>query len=135
MYTAKIKSKEIVNGIASVTVTFSDGTTTIDETCKPQDMDGFKYWVKSRLAAFNSVPDIQALQDGSEIDVSDPVVEPPTLTQAQIDERQWFADYAKWLRVKSNLVDTGVVPSSDTQVQALLKKVKDNFKASYLNDM
>lgn len=134
MYTAKIINKEQVNGALKVTVEFSDGVTSVHESCIPQDFDGLKFWVKSRLATFNGAKEIDstfAVDDT--IDVTDPVVTPPTPTQAEIDRTEWLKDYAKWVRVKTTLIDTGIFTGSETPAVNLKNKVKNGFKADYLN--
>ncbi len=137
MYTATVQSKTVeANGVIAVNVIFTDGTNNIPETVRPSDMDGFKYWVKSRLTALNAVPVLQTtLADGATVDVSDPVVVPPTLTQAQIDLNTWLGDYAKWIKIKTTLIDTGILTGSEAPVVALKTKVQTNFKASYLNSI
>ena len=132
MYTAKIVNKETVPQGLKITVDFSDGTNTITEWSIPQDEDGFKYWVKSRLESLNSIITLNTgYAVNSTVDVSDPV--PPALTQAQIDEKTWFTDYARWIRIKTTLVDTGVVDINNAKVQALLSKVKTNLKPEYVD--
>lgn len=134
MYTAKIINKEQVNGALKVTVEFSDGTTTVTESCIPQDFDGLKFWVKSRLATFNSGKEIDSTFNINDpIDVSDPVVTPPTPTQAEIARDEWLANYRKWVKVKTTLIDTGVLTGNETPVQNLKNKVTTNLKPEYLN--
>lgn len=134
MYTATIKNKEIVNGAIKVTVDFSDGTTTVTETCIPQDKNGFTHWVKSRLATFNGAQEIDAdYALDAAVDVSDPVVEPPAPTQAEIDRDAWLADYRRWVRVKTTLIDTGIFTGNETPAVNLKNKVTTGFKPDYLN--
>lgn len=133
MYTAKINRKDYVAGVLRVFVDFTDGVTTISENCIPQNEDGLKFWIKSRLETFNSASTIESTYaDGADVDVSDPVVTPPVLTQAEIDQQEWLKDYAKWVKVKTTLIDTGVLTGSETQVVALKNKVTTNFKPAYL---
>lgn len=134
MYTAKIQSKTIEAGVLTVHVEFTDGTTSAVEWCKPQNEEGLKHWIKSRLETFNSAPVIAATYaDGVVVDVTEPVVTPPILTQAEINRNQWLKDYAKWVKVKSTLIDTGIVAESQTQVAALKAKVVTGLKAEYLD--
>ena len=107
---------------------------TLNESCIPQNEDGFKYWVKSRLETLNNGTVIDGkYAQGATVDVTDPVVVPPVLTQAEKDANEWVTDYYKWLRVKTTLIDTGVVDAGQTQVVALKTKVQNNFKPAYLN--
>lgn len=133
MFTAKINRKDYVNGVVRVFVDFTNGTDVYTESCIPQDENGLKFWVKSRLDAFNTGSVIETkYTDGATIDPVDPVVPPPTPTQAEIDRDQWLADYKKWLKVKTTLIDTGVLTGSEAPVIALKTKVQTNFKAAYL---
>ena len=134
MYTATITNKEFINGGIKVTVDFSDGVTTVTESCIPQDKDGFKYWVKSRLATFNGGQEVDSLYSLNEIvDVSEPVVEEPVLTQAEIDRNEWILDYRKWVKVKSTLIDTGILTGDEPQVLALKSQVQASFRPAYLS--
>lgn len=133
MYTAKINRKDYVDGVVRVFVDFTNGTDTYTESCIPQDENGFKYWVKSRLTAFNTAPVIETnYTDGSTVDVSEPVVVPPTLTQAEIDRNEWFKDYEKWVKIKSTLIDTGILTGNEAPLVTLKGRVTTNFKAAYI---
>jgi hypothetical protein len=134
MYTATITNKEFINGALRVTVEFSDGVTTVTESCIPQDYDGLKFWVKSRLATFNSAKEIDTdLAINDPVDVADPTPVVPVLTQDEIDQNDWIQDYKRWVKVKTTLIDTGVLTGNETQVQALRTRVQNNFKATYIN--
>lgn len=134
MYTATIKKKELINGTVTVTVLFSDGVNNVTESCIPQDLDGLKYWIKSRLATFNGASTIDttfAVDDV--VDVKEPEVAPVVETQAEIDRNQWLKDYKRWIKVKTTLVDTGIVTVAQPQVAALKTKVSTGLKAEYLD--
>lgn len=133
MFTAKIINKEYVNGALQVTVAFTDGVTTINESCIPQDLNGLKFWVKSRLDTFNS-----AKQIDSDFSVDDPIEPPttptpPTLTPEEQAREAWLLDYTKWVRVKTTLIDTGIFTGSETPAVNLKNKVKNGFLPDYLN--
>lgn len=134
MFTATIKNKEFVNGVLKVTVDYSDGVTTVTESCIPQDFDGLKFWVKSRLATFNGGQEIDStLSINDPIDPADSVVTPPVPTQAEIDRDTWISDYRKWVKVKTTLIDTGIFTGNEAPAVALKNKVTTNFLADYLN--
>lgn len=134
MFTAKVKSKSLEFGVLTVYVEFTDGTSTVVEWCKPQDEDGLKYWVKSRLEQMNASVRIDgSLKVADVIDVSEPVPVVPVLTQAQIDEVEWLKDYRKWVAIKKNLIDTNVLTGSEAPLTTLLAKIKTNFKPAYLD--
>lgn len=134
MYTAKIKSKEFINGALKVTVDYSNGVTTVTESCIPQDFDGLKFWVKSRLDTFNGGQEIDSTFNVDDpIDPTDPVVKPPAPTAGEIARNTWLADYRKWIKVKTTLIDTGIFTGNEAPAVALKNKVTNNFLADYLN--
>lgn len=135
MYTAKIKSKEFINGALKVTVDYSDGVTTVTESCIPQDFDGLKFWVKSRLATFNGGKEIDTVYATDDVIDPTPVVETPTLTAEERARNAWLQKYAKWLKVKTTLIDTGVLTGNETKAVALLNKVKTDFLPEYIDSI
>lgn len=135
MYTAKIKSKEFVNGALKVTVDYSDGVTTVTESCIPQDFDGLKFWVKSRLTTFNSGKEIDTAYATDDVIDTTPVVETRTPTKKEIDRENWLGNYYKWLKVKTTLIDTGVLTGNETKAVALLNKVKTDFLPEYIDSI
>lgn len=132
MYTAKILNKIINDGVLTINVEFSDGVTTLVEWCKPQDEGGLKYWVKSRLDQLNAVPTLDSkYPDGQIIDVSEtPAI---TKTQAEINRDNWILLYQKWIRVKTGLIDTGILNGNETKVVALKAKVQSDFLPAYVD--
>jgi hypothetical protein len=132
-YTAKIISKTIDNGVPVVTVEFTNGVTVVQESVKPSNMEGFKAWVKGRLSVFDESEKLPTdYPVDTPIDVADPVVTPPAQTQAQIDEASWRERLAKLKWVHENLIATGVLTGSETQVVNLKNGLKTDFKASYI---
>lgn len=134
MYTAKINRKDYVAGVLRVFVDFTDGVTTISENCIPQNEDGLRFWIKSRLETFNSAPTIESkYADGADVDVSDPVVVPPTPTADEIARVEWIKRYFKYVKVKTTLVDTGVLPADNAQVTTLRTWLTSNIRPEYLD--
>lgn len=134
MFTAKINRKDQVGGLVRVFVDFTDGVETYTEACIPQDELGFKHWVKARLTAFNSGEEIETdFIDGSTVDVSDPVVPPPTLTAAETARDAWLVKYRKWVKVKSTLIDTGILTGNEAPVLALKNSVTNDLLPAYLD--
>lgn len=134
MFTAKVKSKSLEFGVLTVYVEFTDGKDTVVEWCKPQDEDGLKYWVKSRLEQMNaSVRINDALQPNDVIEVVEEkapvVVEDPAVTA----RNEWLSHYRLWTRVKATLIDTGVITASNPKAAALLAKVKTDLKPEYID--
>lgn len=134
MFTAKIIKKEETEQGLKIYVDFSEGEKVFSEWIIPQDEDGLKHWVKSRLASLNSISELTVKYDiDSTIDVSEP--EPVEKTQAQLDKEAWFAKYYRWTRIKYNLIDTGIIPLTNTKAQALLTEVKAGLKPEYIDEL
>lgn len=134
MYTAKIQRKDYINGAIRVFVEFTNGTEIYTESCIPQDENGFKHWVKSRLDTLNSASIIETnYLDGSTIDISDSVPISIELTVEEIARNEWIENYRKWLKVKETLIDTGVITASNPKAAALLAKVKTDLKPEYID--
>jgi len=128
MWTAKVTNKEQTAQGYAVDVEFTDGTTTQTERCIPQDLNGFKHWVKGRLQSFNCEVDIDANYDvNSEVTFTE-----PELTQDEIDFRTWMRDFAR-LKTVQELIDLGIVANDNAKVVALRDKLTTNIKADYID--
>jgi len=132
MYKAITKRKVDTERGVRVDVDFVYGEKVISEFCWPQDKDGFDHWVMSRLAAHNFGLQ-NNLVDGEEIVITKDVQEPIVPTKAEIDRNTWLEKYHKWVRIKTTLIDTGVIPDNNAQVVAFLDAVKADFKPAYIN--
>jgi hypothetical protein len=136
MYKAKITNKSYEDGILTFNVEFSDGVTSRTEQVQPQDESGLKLWVESRLIAFNAGKEVSdKYSEGDVIDVTKPVVTPPKPTQAELDRDAWLNDHYLWVRVKTTLIDTGILTGTETEVKALQDKVKNGFRAEYIDNL
>jgi len=134
MFTAKIQSKEIINGAIRVYVEFADDKTSIVESCIPQDENGLKFWIKSRLTTFNSAETIDTKYSvDATVDVSEPVVVTPTPTAAEIARDAWLANYRTWIKVKTTLIDTGILTGNETKLVNLKNKVTSDFLPAYID--
>jgi len=130
MFTHKIISKEFENGVLVLGVEFTDGVKVITEAVKPQDEDGFKYWLTQRLNSLNSLSELETVTLNTTIDLSPSVV---VKTAEEIAKDEWFKKYNRWINVKTNLIDTGVVLISNPKAQALLQSVKDGLLPEYID--
>jgi type IV secretory pathway VirD2 relaxase len=131
MWTATVKNKEYVNGAIKVTVDYTDGTNTVTESCIPQDKDGFRHWVKSRLATFNGGEEIDtefAVNDV--VTIEEQVVNEPTAEE--MAQQAWFSDYFKLQQVQK-LIELNVLTGNETPVTNLRNKVKNNFLPAYID--
>ena len=136
MYTAKIENKSLDNGIYRVVVSFTDGVTVINDSCSPSDEFGLKFWIKSRLTQLNSAPVIDAtFPNGQVVDVSDPVVVPIVQTPEEIAADKWMKQYTKWVKIKTTLIDTGILTGNETKVGALKAKVQADYLPAYLDNI
>ena len=132
MYTAKIHDKSFDAGVLRVQVEFTDGATSLFESCIPQDEGGLKYWIKGRLDQLNfaSTSDVKYAV-GSTVDLSEtPVIQK---TQAEINRDNWVLLYQRWLRVKTGLIDTGILTGNEAKVVALKAKVQSDFLPAYVD--
>jgi len=134
MFTQKFNRKENTEQGVRYYFDFSNGAKTYTDTCVPQDLNGLKFWIKGQLAKYNTeeLLDTELVQ-GVAVDVSDTVVTPPVLTQAEIARNAWLEKYSKWVRIKTTMIDTGVLTGNETQVQNFLSDVKAGFKPAYIN--
>lgn len=132
MYTAKIINKLEKQQGLELTVEFSNGTDTRTETVIPQDKAGFKHWVSARLTSLNTLEELKAEDNlNQEVVLEDPVVD--TRTAAEIARDEWLVKYYKWVQIKKNLIDTGVLTGDETAVTNYLADVKAGFKPAYIN--
>jgi len=131
MFTATtISKREVPQGI-EYTIEFSDGTRTVIEPVIPQDEDGFRYFVEARLKSLNSSKTLPTKFVDGEVIIFDKTT--PVLTQAQIDQNQYFTDLNRYNRIITNLVEPGFVAVDFPEVVALAARLKTNFKPEYLD--
>ncbi len=134
MWTGKTIDKKFVRGDTQIIVEYTNGVDTFQETVAVASISNLNQTLVNRINGLNSGE--QAITDlvlGTVDITPTPVVTPTPPTQAQIDQQQWLKDYQLWIKVKSTLVDTGIVPITQTQVAALKTKVISNLKAEYIN--
>lgn len=130
MWTATVKEKGEVAQGAYVVVDFTDGARTVTEQCIPQDLDGFRHWVRSRLASFNVKTDLDAKYAvGSTVVVTETL---PTPTADEIARNEWFNDFRRMERVQK-LVDLGIVLATNAKVVALRDRLKTNLRVEYID--
>jgi len=131
MYTATtISKREVPEGI-EYTIEFSDGIRTLTEPVIPQDEDGFRYFIEARLKSLNSSKTLPTKFVDGEVIIFDNAT--PVLTQAQINQNQYFNDLNRYNRIITYLVEPGFVAVDLPEVVALSAELKTNFKPEYLN--
>jgi hypothetical protein len=133
-YIAKVKGKTNNDGRFSIIVDFIDGDHIVTESCTPQDKGAFNMWVKSRLAFLDSAKELDAqYKEADTIEIIEPIIKDPKLTQAEINRNTWLNDYTRWLKIKTTLIDTDILLGTETPLVNLRNKVKNNFIADYIN--
>lgn len=137
MYTYKIVSKEeLPNGVIKIVCDFfKDGVKIANDFCLPGDATGFEYWLKSKFKALETAV---AIKTDVPVDTELPapaetVVTPPVLTKEETDRNTWLEKYYRWVRIKTTVIDTDIIPISNTKAQALLADLKTTLKAEYLD--
>lgn len=134
MYTAKIFDKSFTAGVLRVQVEFTNGTESIFESCVPGGEEGLKYWIKGRLDQLNfAVVADSKFPTGANVDVSTPVVVPPTPTASEIARDAWLKNYRTWVKVKETLIDTGILTGNETKLVTLKAKVMSDFLPAYVD--
>ena len=134
MYTAKVQNKAMNNGVLTINVVFSDGTTSIMESCQPSNDDNFKNWVQGRLNQLNAGPVVASkYNDGDVVDLTHPAPVTPTMTAADIAQQAWFKNYYKWTKIKTTLIDTGILTGNEPKLVALKAKVISDFLPAYID--
>ena len=137
MWTAKLNRKEENSGATKFFVDFTNGDKTHTEWCVPQDEQGFKHWVKSRLQTFEASEALKAqLTEGDEIDLSEPEPETPELTAEEAERNTWLEQwrvYSNANRAMKELADAGIEATTEevTRFETLKKWVADNRKPEY----
>lgn len=132
MFTYKTHNDEVNKELRSriVTVVFTDGTKDVSQTFRfslETTNDEVKKAVKNYQEELN-LPYTPIVGDITNAP-ADPVPVPPT--QAELDRTTWQTNWTK-LKLVDELITAQVLTGTEPQVLALRKKVKDDFKVTYL---
>ena len=132
-------TKELINGVKTIVITYTDGVDTATEKYDAQAhtteewigqrAKGKLDWLNSRDTVFAALPSTPTVPPVPQT----PVVVPPT--QDELDFRAWIADYHKWIKVKTTLIDTGILTGNEVKVVELKTRVQSTFKPVYLNSI
>lgn len=132
MYTAKILSKLDMGDRIRFSVEFSDGVNTSVETIEPDNRNQFDSWVAGRLFSLNSVQEMKTeLSENQDVSPT-PAPEP---TAEQLADATWKRKYFKYVAVKKDLIDTGILTGTEPYVQTLLQEVKDGLTQDRFNSL
>lgn len=137
-WTATATAPVMAGADVSVTVTYTNGTNrgarTFTETINASSPALIKQTVINRLAQLHAATDaLTTLQAGPVDTTVTPPPDPPQPTQAELDRAAWLKNYYLWIKVKTTLIDTGILTGSETAIAALKTSVQTGFKAAYIN--
>lgn len=130
MYTAKLKNRLIEGGRIRWVVEFTNGSDTFSESFKVSKYADLQRQVTSRLVDLNFV-------DTFTIDGVIDVVATPSVVQTpeQVAEEKWLKQYYKWLKIKTTLIDTGILTGNETKVASLKAKVQSDYLPAYIDNL
>lgn len=133
MWTFEIISKSLENGILTVSVKFSREGAEAYRSFTASTLLDLKRQIRNELARLNTSAEVfDGLTLGA-LDVTEDPVTPPTA--AGLAEQAWFKLYRRWVQVKKDLIDTGVIAANNTKATALLQAVKDGLRVEYVDKL
>ena len=125
MFTAKIIEKVDEGATIAVTVEFTDGVDTYTEVVRPQDLNGFKYFVRQRCESLTTAKELK------EADNVGKVVD--TTTQEQtVDARTLWIQRDNTYSQVLYAVERGYLTGNESKVVKLKTWLKNNFKPEYI---
>jgi len=130
MYTAKLINRVKENGVVRWIVEFSNGTDTFTDSFKVNKYVDLRKQVTNRLNDLNFV-DTFTLDAPIDLLVDTPVVQTPE----QIAEDKWLKQYYKWVKIKTTLIDTGILTGNETKIADLKAKVQSDYLPAYINNL
>lgn len=127
MYTPSITSSFKQNGTAYVTVSFSNGSDTVEKQFQVTSLQAPKNRVK---AAKDELDLLEAtVFSNGEVDLTDVTPTPPS--QAEQDKEQWLIDWHNF-KGANELIAAGVIADTLPAYVTLKNKVVTGFKNSYV---
>jgi hypothetical protein len=133
MWTATITGKTFKGGVLIVNCEFSNETSTVSKSFDGvTNLESLKSVVRSHL---DILTNLETFSGTLPIGLFDSTATVPTVSQTEVDRNDWLKDYYKWVMVKKNLIDTGILTGNETAVVNLKTKVQSGFKASYLDSI
>lgn len=131
-WTASLKQIEKQNGQLHLVVAFNNGTDTVNQDFYIGSITSLKQLCNSTINQLDTLYTFANNTTPGPIDLTPDPVTPPT--QAQLDEIQFFQDYARWQKV-NGAINMGILTGQETAVVNLKNKVISEFKPAYLADM
>lgn len=136
-WTAKVRDLKKHAGNWEVQITYTNGTEQIHDgfSVRSFDLPLLKQKVRNEVNRLNALDVEQPPVDiGDDIDLTPPVVSPPTPpTQAQKDRKTWST---KWSELNSRLKAQNaglVIPQNDNRIAVLQTQLSDTIKAEYVD--
>ena len=118
-WTAKITDKRIDNGVASVTLEFTDGVRKVTETYRSTSPN--TEWIP--LTAKNRISQL-AVAYAYDVSVGDVTLPPDEQVDPNVD---LFRSRCRLLEIVKIMIDLGVVKADNTKVLQLVNWLKNNF--------
>lgn len=128
-WTATLRHKERVNGRLKLIVDFTDGINTSTEEYILNNPDSVNNLIGNTIKNLEALDSLETSLSLGAVTIAAPTPQ----TQAEKDAVAFLQTYNRWIKVKNNLIDTGILTGNETQVAALKTKVQTDFKPAYLN--
>lgn len=127
MITINITSKSFTKGTLLVSVTYGGDVESFTETYQVGSAKELENRIRVKVDQLTGT-----MAFANTLTVGNYTLPTGEATQAGLEEQQFLQDLARWRSVK-NAIDLGILTGNETQVVALLNKVKSEFKPAYLN--
>lgn len=131
MFTAEIISKVVEsNGVLALTVEFSDGEKVVStEVCKPQDEDGFNYWLKARLTSLETGAKLKEDDNLNQVITKDSI---DTKVDADPERTAWFEKLNRLNRIRTFGIDAGILSGEEREITEIVEDLKKTYKPEYV---
>ena len=113
-----------------LSLVFTDGTNDVAVSTFVSTKDEAKAAIKQNLARLNEQAELDTEIANDTLDLSKPAV--PEKTKAERDQEAWVKDWGNLQKVQP-LIDAGVLTGDEAPVINLRNRVKNDFKAAYLD--
>lgn len=130
MYTAKLKDRVVESGVIRWVIEFTNGNDTFTDSFKVNKYQELRRQVTNRLADLNFA-DTFIIDSNIDVLVDTPIVQTPE----QIAEDKWLRQYYKWVKIKTTLIDTGILTGNETKIANLKAKVQSDYLPAYIDNL
>lgn len=134
-WTAKIAEKKLTDrGLLEVSVDYTNGTLVIRkdiQVSNAQDQKWLKGQIKAQVKILEALTAYEQEVTVGDVDLTpDPIIPPPTPTQAELNRAKWAEDYNKLQKLET-LLTKKLIKSNDAELLALRTSVEADFKPEY----